>query len=388
MNTSEIGMTNYTPETTRRRFIQTGSAAFAGLTAAPLAAQEAPAQTALPRWRGFNLLHLFNSRGDGTPHRRMPVEDDFRWMADWGFDFVRLPMSYWNWVDSDHWETGKMRAGDVLKVNEYMLDVVDRTVEMGTKYGLHVNLNLHRAPGYCINRPELEPFNLWTDDDAEDAFNFHLELLARRYRYIPASQVSYNLINEAPKPGTRGMATRDEYIRICIRACKTIRAIVPDALVITDGLSVGREPVPEFLPLKIAQSVHAYTPGQVSHYRASWVDKDGTFPEPAWPMRISADNVWDRQRLEEMFAPWAEIARQGIGVHCGECGCYNKTPHTVFLAWFRDVMEILKEHGIGWALWNLRGTFGILDSGRTDIAYEDWHGHKLDRKLLDMLLEF
>ena len=34
---------------------------------------------------------------------------------------------------------------------------------------------------------------------------------------------------------------------------------------------------------------------------------------------------------------------------------------------------------------DLRGTFGILDSGRADIMYEDWHGRKLDRELLRML---
>ena len=32
------------------------------------------------------------------------------------------------------------------------------------------------------------------------------------------------------------------------------------------------------------------------------------------------------------------------------------------LAWLRDVLEILKSHNIGWALWNFRGPFGILDS--------------------------
>jgi len=27
----------------------------------------------------------------------------------------------------------------------------------------------------------------------------------------------------------------------------------------------------------------------------------------------------------------------------------------------------------------------VLDSGRKDVQYEDWHGHKLDRKMLDLL---
>jgi len=29
-----------------------------------------------------------------------------------------------------------------------------------------------------------------------------------------------------------------------------------------------------------------------------------------------------------------------------------------------------------------------MDSGRTDVDYEDWHGHKLDRKLLDLLQKY
>jgi hypothetical protein len=27
----------------------------------------------------------------------------------------------------------------------------------------------------------------------------------------------------------------------------------------------------------------------------------------------------------------------------------------------------------------------VLDSGRADVAYEDWYGHKLDKKFLDLM---
>ena len=80
--------------------------------------------------------------------------------------------------------------------------------------------------------------------------------------------------------------------------------------------------------------------------------------------------------------------RKGVGVHCGEGGCYNKTPHPVFLAWFGDILDILTLHNIGYALWNFRGDFGILDSGRKDIEYSDWYGHKLDSKLLALLKKY
>jgi len=34
---------------------------------------------------------------------------------------------------------------------------------------------------------------------------------------------------------------------------------------------------------------------------------------------------------------------------------------------------------------SFRGSFGVLDSGRKDVAYEDFRGHKLDREMLDLL---
>jgi len=75
-------------------------------------------------------------------------------------------------------------------------------------------------------------------------------------------------------------------------------------------------------------------------------------------------------------------------IFIGECGCWKKTPHDIFLAWFSDVVDILTQNGIGYALWNFRGDFGIMDSGRTDVNYTDWYGHKLNSKLLDLLKKY
>jgi aryl-phospho-beta-D-glucosidase BglC (GH1 family) len=373
----------------RRTFLKSlgvgaATAAIAGVHATA-AESLPPAQTALPRWRGFNLLDFFQAFSRGDESKGQVREDDLRWIRDWGFDFVRLPMDYWLWVDSDWPQTRKLNPDDADKINERALEKIDRTVDLCRKYHLHLSLNLHRAPGYCINNPEREPFVLWSDQRAEDAFVYHWELLAKRYQGIPAADLSLNLLNEAPTPRD-GYMSREDYRRVMTRATEAIRQVTPDRLVLVDGLSVGTKVVTEMIPTRVAQSVHAYWPGQISHFRASWVDRNATFPEPTWPIRNPGGAVkTGRADLEKMYAPWAELARQGIGVHCGECGCYNKTPYPVFTAWFRDVMEILKGHGIGYALWNFRGSFGILDSGRTDIDYEDWHGHKLDRRLLTML---
>ncbi|OHB61863.1 MAG: endoglucanase [Planctomycetes bacterium RBG_13_60_9] len=323
------------------------------------------AQTAIPRWRGFNLLDMFTMRSRGD----FP-EDDFKWIRDFGFDFVRFPTVYRLWIED----------GDDYKINEAMLAKLDRGIELANKYGLHVSLNFHRGPGYSVNREFTEPHNLWKDKSALDAFCFHWQLMAKRYSGISKDKLSFDLINEPPNVGDQ--MSREDHERVVRTTVAAIRRISPDRLVVADGLSYGREPMPELADLGIAPSTRAYEPMFISHAGASWVNYQD-YPAPAWP-----GHGWDRKRLEEHYAPWADLARKGAGVHCGEGGAFNKTPHPIVLAWLRDVLEILTSYGIGLALWNFRGSFGVMDSGRTDVQYEDFHNHKLDRKLLALLQEF
>ncbi len=314
-------------------------------------------------------------------------EDDCKWIADWGFDFIRIPMDYWHWIDSDCRETRRLDPADACKIKESVLEKVDRMIDTAGKYHLHVNLNFHRAPGYCINDPAREPFVLWRDKNAQDAFYFHWGVFAKRYKGVSPKRLSFNLLNEAPAV-REGYMSREDYISIMSKAAEVVRSCSPGRPVIVDGISVGNYVIPEMIPLNVIQSVHAYTPALISHYRASWVDK-GTFPAPSWPTVPDANGkIWDRPRLEEHYRQWGDLTAKGVGVHCGECGCWNRTPYPVFLAWFGDVMDILKGYGIGYSLWQFRGGFGIIDSGRDDVKYEDWHGYKLDRALLTMLQRY
>ena len=97
----------------------------------------------------------------------------------------------------------------------------------------------------------------------------------------------------------------------------------------------------------------------------------------------------DREWLwRTAIEPWKAVEAQGVGVMVGEWGAYDKTPHDVFLRWAEDCLVNWEKAGWGWALWNFRGSFGVLDSGRADVRYEDFRGHKLDRKLLDLLQRY
>jgi endoglucanase len=333
----------------------------------------------LPRWRGFNLLEKFtadDSSKSVTFNRRNPTfqETDFQWIADWGFDFVRLPMSYRCWSSPERW----------MELDEVVLAQVDDAVELGVRHGIHVSLNLHRAPGYCVN-PPAEPRSLWRDADALAASCHHWRTFARRYAGIPSERLSFDLLNEPPAPCEA--MTRVEHEHVIRELTAAIRDESPDRLIIADGLSWGNDPIPELVDLGVAQSCRAYLPMGISHYKAPWVGGE-KFPLPQWPGGDNWGEAWDRQRLVAHYGKWAQLMAQGIGVHCGEGGCFKETPHAVFLAWFRDVLDILTGHGIGYSLWNFRGAFGVLDSGRKDVAYKDWHGHSLDEALLELLQQY
>jgi endoglucanase len=369
----------------RRSFLlATGLAAGAAAVAGATGAGSNP----IPRWKGFNLLDFFSPRHGGSSNRT--TDDDFRWMRDWGFDFVRLPMAYPSYLDFDR--TRDINPDEVCKFDMKVVEDIAQLVRRANQFGLHLSLNLHRAPGYCINAGFREPYNLWKEEEAQKAFCTHWEMWARRFKDVSREKISFDLVNEPAmredmndQHSKSSTVPGEVYRKVAKAAAEAIRSANPAHLVIADGNNVGNSVIPEMVDLNIIQSCRGYFPGAISHYQAPWANKNpDQCPLPVWPGKIG-EREYSRKDLEKYYQPWIELTKQGVGVHCGECGCWRNTPHEVFLAWFSDVIGILTQAGIGYALWNFRGDFGILNSGRKDVSYEDWHGQQLDRKLLVML---
>jgi aryl-phospho-beta-D-glucosidase BglC (GH1 family) len=371
----------------RRDFIKQSTLAAAALSLSGAEAFAAP-KNKLPQWKGFNLLDFFSP--DPGNSRISTTEDHFRWMQDWGFNFVRIPMAYPYYLKFDR--SRNIKPEEVYNIDEAAVTRIDSVVSTAHKYNMHVSLNLHRAPGYCVNAGFHEPYNLWTDQAALDAFSFHWNMWAKRYKNVSKEKISFDLVNEPSmredmndQHSKRSTVPGETYRKVAKATAEAIRKENPDRIIVADGNDVGNKVIPELIDLDIAQSCRGYTPGIISHYKAPWANKDpDNLPEPKWPGQVG-DKYLSRQILDDYFKPWIELANKGVGVHCGECGCWNKTPHDVFLAWFGDLLGILNQNKIGFALWEFVGSFGVINSGRTDVAYEDWHGQKLDRKLLDLL---
>ncbi len=490
------------------------AALCSGTPVVPAAQPLPPASwTNLPPWRGFNLLNKFMLPWSNGPYR----EADFEFLAANGFQFARLPIDYRTYVTNGNWET----------FAEPRLAEIDQAVEWGGKHGVHVCLNLHRIPGWTVASPP-EAKSLWTDPEAQRVAALHWGMFAKRYRGISSDRLSFNLLNE-PSDITPAV-----YSNVVARLAAAIRAEDPKRLIICDGLQYASRPVPELIPLQVAQATRGYAPFGLTHYRASWVAGSESWPVPTWPgslvngylygpdkaefhsvlrldgpfaeattLRIHVLHVSGRSRLvvkagdltltnklfvagpgtgewksavhqpqwnsylnlydrsytmivptgsasvtienaegdwmtfseiglksaaspeavlvagsrewgrkqsikvgyragatpefaysesqdaawlwRETIQPWLDLRARGVGVMVGEWGAHNATPHAVTLAWMRDMLGNYEKAGLGWALWNLDGSFGPVNSGRLDVAYEALEGRKVDRAMFELL---
>jgi endoglucanase len=326
----------------------------------------------MPRY-GFNFLWMYI--WDRHRQLEMPDERALDFMAAMGFNFVRIPTDYRFWT----------RDFDYFHPDESVFEQLDRYLAACRARGFQMSLNLHRAPGYCINRNDLERHNLWIDSHAQDAFVFLWETFTRRYKSVPSDFLSFDLLNEPPHVGQYGL-TRASHAALIRRTVAAIRAIDPAREIVIDGLGGGNLALPELADLDVAHSGRGYQPMPVSHYRATWWGGYAAAPEPMYPGIEWEGRIWDRELLRAFYQPWRDIERSGARVHIGECGCYKQTPNDIALRWFADLFGLFKEFGWGFALWNFAGDFGIVEHGRPGARYEQLHGYKVDRELLDLIL--
>ncbi|MBX7255389.1 MAG: cellulase family glycosylhydrolase [Candidatus Hydrogenedentes bacterium] len=333
-----------------------------GARAESIAELPEPTAAKLPRWRGFNLHSKFAGRNDKFDER------EFALIQELGFNFVRLPMDYRGWVE----------PGDWTVFRESVLKEIDEAVGFGEKHGIHVQLNFHRAPGYTVAQPAEEK-DLWKDEEAQRVCALHWAAFAKRYQGIPNRRLSFNLLNEP------AIISGDVHRKVIERIVGEIRKEDASRLIVCDGRYWARTAPTELLGLGVAAATRGYEPMRISHHKAGWVDGADKWETPTYPLQTGTGRI-DKQALyERNIVPWKDLEAKGVGVMVGEFGAHNQTPHGVVLAWLKDNLELWREAGWGWAQWCFTGSFGILDSERADVTYEEWNGHKLDRAMLDLL---
>lgn len=182
------------------------------------------------------------------------VEWEFKALHDWGFNFARLPLDYRILVKGDSW----------TNLDENKMKFLDEAIDWGRQYGIHVQIALHRIPGYCI-LDQTEAFPLGTSPVAQEAACRMWAAFAKRWKGIPNENLSFNLFNE-PKRHTAGA----NYLPLAMKLIKAIRDEDPERFIMADGNSTASVPVPELYGLKsVGQAFRGYVPHALTHVQGS-----------------------------------------------------------------------------------------------------------------------
>ena len=370
------------------QFLRVTTAACLAFVAAPTKAQETePTDALLPGssetaapipegtpngfvvHRGTNISHwLSQSDRRGEERRQFFTVEDVALIERLGYDHIRIP------VDEEQlWD-------DEGRPEEEVFDLLLKALDWSQRHGLRVVVDLHILRSHHFNDRE-KP--LWTDPREQDRFVDLWRQLSERLADRPVDQVAYELMNEAVADDP------EDWNRLLARGLAAVREREPERTVVIG--SNRWQQVETFDQLRIPEgdpnillSFHFYTPMALTHYGASWTPV-GRYRGPVrYPGRVVEEQDlvglpddlvaairdgrgldFDRAHFEALLAkPLALALRTGLPLYCGEWGALPAAPRRSRMRWYRDVRSVLEEHGIGWAHWDYKGGFGVVDRDR------------------------
>ncbi len=286
------------------------------------------------------------------------TEADIRQIASWGMDHVRLPIDYML-LEEDH---------NPFQYHKEGFAYIDQCIEWCEKYQLNTILDLHRAAGYAFH--SLKENKLFED-----------ELLQRRYICLwqefarhclnYGSNVVFELLNEIVEPNS------DRWNDLSQRTIAGIREIDQNRVIIIGGNNYNSvNTLKELEPISdqnLVYTFHFYEPHIFTHQKAGWEpllkDLEFSVPYPSgkeiyercvtkseeFKQRYTFEETIDQEYLRRYLQPALEFAeKRKVRLYCGEYGVIEYAPMDSNLRWHRDLSELLREYGIGRAVWSYK----------------------------------
>lgn len=321
--------------------------------------------------RGTNISHwLSQSEVRGEGRRAYFTRDDVKRIADWGFDHIRLPMD-----EVQMWDASGKQEAEAF-------DLMDAAIDWSLDTGMKVVVDLHILRSHFFNQATEPP--LFTNPSEAQKFAGFWRQLSARLNRRSNDQVVYELMNEPVAKDSQ------DWNRVAMVAFDAIRQLEPQRTII---LGSNRwSSVTTFDELHVPDdkntilTFHFYHPMLITHHRAWWCPEgkmyDGPVQYPGRPIpdanlkdvrqpegtrlvNLSLENLnkhYDRSNMvADIAKPLAVAKRTGLPLYCGEFGVIDFTPTAPRLAWYRDLISVFNEYHIGWANWDYKEEFGLLD---------------------------
>jgi endoglucanase len=316
---------------------------------------------------GINLsewfAQVYDPKGYTKEHfQNWTTSADIALIKSAGFDHVRLSVNPQPMFTAIH--------ADAIP-QEY-LAYLDAGVKMILDQGLSVVIDLHPDDDF---KARLK------DDSFVQQFADFWRALARHYATWDAERIFFEILNEPE------VADSYRWYGIQAKLAAAIRESAPQYTIIAAGSRYSNDDQFLFLePLRdpnVIYNFHFYYPHIFTHQGATWGAyywhwlrgvRYPSSPESAAQAAASVPDAvdrlavirygqehWDAARIDAEISQVADWAKQhGVPVVCNEFGVYHAyADPNDRAAWIRDVRMSLERHGIGWAIWDYSGSFGV-----------------------------
>ena len=219
------------------------------------------AWNSLPKWNGITVPNLqeYGMEYDGQP--QVFCQEDMESISGLGFNFVRVPLDTRIFLDWD----------DPSKVHLEKLVNLDELLSLGAEFGIHICIDVHSSFGFTTDEDAAND-TLWGKPEEQEIFMSFWDMLAERYKEVPSSLLSFNLMNEP----TWGIA-EEQYVDFMRCTMERIRSHTPERLMFVDTLHVAGDPMYSFAEDRVAQSFHFYEPNALTHAN-DYFDVGGAYP--------------------------------------------------------------------------------------------------------------
>jgi len=315
--------------------------------------------------RGTNISHwLSQSEKRGIERKEYFKETDIKIIKDLGFDHIRLPFD-----EEQLWDINGKLDSEACNLLEDALTWCDRAK-------LKVVLDFHILRTHYFNDKNV-PLLFTKPSETERFINLWLEF-SERFKKVPETLAAYEILNEPVAP------LNEDWNRIAIQVFNAIRKAEPERTILLGSNRFNS--VETFLDLEVPQddlcilTFHFYHPMFITHYKAKWWD-GGVYEGPiSYPGRPIPEENWNsldidfRKRFEKenepfdpdkirllLEKPLKVREKTKCPLYCGEFGCYHSVPSDISIKWYSDVLEVFNKNSIGWANWDYKGGFGIIN---------------------------
>ncbi len=303
-------------------------------------------------------------------------KEDINRIAGWGMDHVRLPVDYPVLEDD----------GAPFIYKESGLGYIERCLDWCLSAGLNLVLDLHRAPGYTFDALK----EIFGSPALQERFLGIWEMLAHRFKAVDQPGLVFELMNEVV------LSTSAPWNALAARAVERIRAVDPQRWIMIGGNNYNSAWKLKELDLikdpRIVYNFHFYEPMPFTHQKAGWVEYLKTFNQTtAYPGRVTGaaqflqahpeyqtelepwlETPMDLAYLKTMLQPALDFQREtGLPLYCGEYGVIEAAPLESRIAWHRDFTGLLREHGIGRAVWSYKEMdFSLVRQDSSTVSQE------------------